>query len=196
MTIFWSLFIFLELLVLLQGFTSYKNQFFSMKQVRCAGHEIGLPFASHVGMWLDLVLISFLAAYTAKVYHQEWSLLAITVSVLVSTTLTLAIHWFYAKNSGAIPACHVIKGKNTFAGWLHGIYMAISLSVFLLFFWDTKKPANHWPEVVAVGIATHFVVTTIQPRYVVKVPVLTFESIGQIILGLVAIGVSYFNLVK
>ena len=190
-TRFWIIFLSLELIVILQGVFSYKSKLFTMSQLKLSGFKTGLPFNQHVGMWLDLIAISWVIAYVYNRYSHQWSTLSQVMTIAASAGLSLFMNWFYLQTSHTSPSCHVSKGKTTAAGWLHNVYMAYGTAVLLLFYWNTKDVSLWVATVITIVLLLHYIITIVVPKLIVREPINTPKTISQMTVGSLCILISF-----
>jgi hypothetical protein len=129
-----------EFLILLQGWLSYVDNFFTRKQMVAAGYgEKGLPFLAHPEMWTDVFPVTPLLAYL--IYkHGTWSGRAIAVASAVSLGINILLHYGYVKRGLTVPGCHAHGGWLTPAGWVHMVYSIGAFTILLLYYFRTQPP--------------------------------------------------------
>jgi len=130
--IFFSVLFFAELLVLLQGWLSWKMGYLTATQLRKKG-IVGRAFIRHGGMWADFFLMSPLVAYIVSRYDIGWCALSFGLLV-ASMTICMLLGGLFAGQSVKMPEAHAINGEMTMVGLIHGVYAVLALWVILLFY--------------------------------------------------------------
>ena len=133
---FLAVYIPLQLIVIFNGFVCYMDGTLFVSQFRQRGVTYCLPYAVHGAVIGDLLLISYLAARCAAEHHSEWSLPHWAIAASVATLITIPLHFMWAH--GSIPACFSSDGSVHRAGWIHAVYMVITLTIMFLVYFDTK----------------------------------------------------------
>src|SRR5437660_9437476 len=105
--------------------------------MKSKGISYGLPFIWHFGMWGDLILISPLLAFIVARYWRGWSARDVLISAGVAIAATAAMGWFYTL--GELPEAHMHDHRQTPAGIVHLIYMAVAITIFVLTFFYTSN---------------------------------------------------------
>ena len=123
---------FLNLLVILQGIFSYLDGYLTQRQLKRNG-VVGYSFLEHGGMWGDFFLTSPAVAMVGTKYaYSYWSARGL-LYLCISTVFTFAMGYAY-NNIDLKPEAHTHHGKTTAAGWVHGLYAAVTLWVFMMFY--------------------------------------------------------------
>lgn len=143
----------LETLVVLQGIAAYRDGFFTPDQMLSRGVAHGLPFAWHLAMWGDLLVISPLAAYAVGRYSNTWRLDVLMWSVAIGVVASTGLHLIYIQSS--FPEAHVQNHALTAAGWLHAIYMAAAVAILAQFLFFTPEVPAAFLWAISVLIVLH-----------------------------------------
>lgn len=144
------------LFVLVMGWLSYRDKFFSVKQMTDRGIPAGLPFAVHHGMWGDLFIITPLVGLIIN--SHQWSVTQMVSALLFGIIVSAVMHKSYtlaAKHEALTE-----NGKLTAAGQVHAVYMALALGVFSLFYIYTPAPSHSLLVLTSVLLAIHIVIGT------------------------------------
>ena len=144
------------LFVLVIGWLSYRDKFFSVKQMTDRGISAGLPFAVHHGMWGDLFIITPLVGLIINLH--SWSAYQIVSSLVFGVIISAIMHKSYTL--AARREALVDEGRLTIAGKVHAVYMALALGVFSLFYIYTPAPPHSLLILTSLLLAIHIVIGT------------------------------------
>ena len=122
----------LEALVMLQAWLAYKDHFLTLAQMQGRGVRLGLPFAWHFGMWGDVFIVSPLAAYVTGRFVSRWRFRQILASFSAGLAAAVVMHYSYTFSD--IQDAHIQYHVLTRVGFVHLVYMAITLAIFTQFF--------------------------------------------------------------
>lgn len=170
------------LMILLEGWLAYKDNFFFISQMRARGIEKGLPFIGHLGMWGDLLIITTIVFALVLRFYGEWSTSQYLIWGLCGLSISAAMHYMYVK--APFPGCHAYDGHLTQAGWVHLIYMAAALTVIFLFYLGTRErvPVS-FVVFIGVAIAIHLFIGTLMPLKLLR-PSWFVERVSVVDIGL------------
>lgn len=121
--------------------------------MRQRGIDHGLPFVWHFGMWGDVFIVSGLAAYVIDRYSHDWRVRWILLSLALGFISAALFSWTYTFS--VMPEAHVQDHCLTAAGVGHLFYMAITLSVFIQFFFFTEHISAQLLRTVSVLLFVH-----------------------------------------
>ncbi|WP_426424126.1 hypothetical protein [Bradyrhizobium genosp. A] len=141
-----------EFLVAVQGWLAYRDHFLTPSQMLDSGVSNGLPFLAHLGMWGDVFIVSPLAAFIVGRFSNSWRSRWVVTSLIVGVALSVLMGWSYL--SAGLPEAHVQSHQLTPAGWVHQVYMALALAIFVQFFIFTRHVPK--PVLSASSIALIF----------------------------------------
>jgi hypothetical protein len=130
-------FIVLEALVALQAGFAYRDHFLTVAQMNGRGINFGLPFVWHFGMWGDAFIVSPLAAYLTGRFSSNWRMRRLLVSLAIGVAISVVMSWSYTLPD--FQEAHVQNHSLTWAGVVHGAYMALALAIFVQFFFFTQN---------------------------------------------------------
>ncbi len=142
-------------LMLVQAVLSYLDGFLTKNQVEAHHHYTipSLPFVAHGQMWTDLLLVTPIISYLVADYSNQWPSLFIFIALVLGFFVSIILHRVYSKESKEKPGCHARDGKLTLAGYAHLVYMALVISILLLFFSVSEVKLNTLFLVAVVMIA-------------------------------------------
>lgn len=146
----WVMFAILEAMVVLQGVFAYLDRSFWYGQmVRRWGSKKCLPISRHGGIWGDLIILSALAAFLMAESAAHWPSRSAAYAVLIGFAASWGMHQVYRKISW--PEAHVRGGFLTGAGWVHFLYMASVISIFVLYYVSAPYSSTMlWASVIIV----------------------------------------------
>jgi hypothetical protein len=148
--------------VLLQGYFSWKENFFTPFQMQQQGILTGLPFIAHTAMWSDASLFAALMATIIYLYAYQWSAGQFGVALMFGFIGSALMHWGVYVHS-PFEQAHVRNGMLTIVGIIHFVYMAIGLAVTTLFYTCTKGLSVVFVTTVSVLLVIHVVIGTLVP---------------------------------
>jgi hypothetical protein len=126
------------------------------------GVSKGLPFIAHTGMWSDVTLFAALMATILSMYASQWKIWQWGLALTIGFVCSAAMHWgLYVR--GPFPEAHVRDGLVTSAGMVHFIYMAVGITMVILFYTCTANLAPAIVTSVSVLIVIHVVIGTLIP---------------------------------
>jgi hypothetical protein len=140
-------FLALEALVGAQALFSYWSGFLTVAQMHQRGILHGLPFLWHFGMWGDIFIISPLAAIIVVRCWEQWKSESILFSAALAVMATYFMSYIYSLSE--MPEAHQV----TAVGFLHEVYMATALTVFILLYFFTPQ-ANRTLLISATALLT------------------------------------------
>ncbi len=155
----------LEAIIVIQASLAYSYGLWSWKQ---ASQRVwSKPFAvftEHGGMWGDAFLVSPLAAWSCHFYYRQWSGKGVVTCFIISLAVTglMLDHW--RKNTKRFVETFAMDEELTAAGWLHGAYMVLALTIVLLMFFGTSNVGQGFATVLAVGLGIHIAIGLLQPE--------------------------------
>lgn len=143
------------LLIAMQIFSAWVNDFLTPSQMIKRGFDCGLPLIAHEAIWGDLLAITPLSAWIVYGYSDRWSNNAILIGLSISLAITFAmvIFWVSLTKNG-LPEAHAHGGKLTSAGLFHAMFMTGSMAIIILFFFYSgvsQKAAT----IVAILLGIH-----------------------------------------
>jgi hypothetical protein len=112
---------------------SWADHFLTETQIRNRGYMKGTPFIWHWGVMGDGLLMP-LVLVTIAAYWRRWKPWSVNLSVAVGAIFSALLHFSYALSSRAMPNCIAHEGHLTPMGWVHGVYMWLVASAFLVFY--------------------------------------------------------------
>lgn len=142
-----------EFLVTIQTWLAYRDGFLTPSQMQESGINAGLPFIWHFGMWGDLLIISPLAAYIVGRFFRSWRVSRVVVSLIVAFALSGLMSWSYLSSN--VPEAHVQNHQLTSVGWVHLLYMAFALAIFVQFFLFTNDIPSALLRIVSALLVIH-----------------------------------------
>lgn len=110
------------LLVIWQGLSSWKNGQLN-------------SFLRHGGMWGDFLILSPLLGYIMFRFSNNWKLSEWLVAMILSTLISAILGWIWTKDP--TPSSHTSGGYQTFAGWIHLVYIVPALATIMLLYFRT-----------------------------------------------------------
>ena len=167
----WITFIASVLFVIAGGYAAWKDEFLTVGQMLKHGDSKGLPFITHGGMWGNLVPISLILGASVYLYGSNWSKISIIGWLVMGTTVSIYMHKMYINGGCSVPEAHTHGGKLTPAGIIHAIYMAWSLTIIFLLYFNTRgiNPTFLICTSVALGIhifiGNHMILGFIKPSW-------------------------------
>jgi hypothetical protein len=157
----------LEFFLVVEAFCSHKNNFFSQEEIRLKHNGRGVSYLSHGATWLDISLLSPLAALIIAKYSTQWK--SHTLLLMIFGVLSMGISSFIhfvpnAKDSIKKPTFVFHDGSITISGWIHLFYTAcIMTAVLMLYF--ASSPKLSFAVLFTVILAVHVAIATIQPAW-------------------------------
>ena len=148
----------LQSLVILQAALAYRQQFFTVSQIRAVHISQGLPFVWHFGMWSDFFIISPLAAYLIGCYFDQWRVRRALLSLLIGLICAALLGWLYAMSP--MPEAHMQNHRLTAAGVVHLLYASAVISVSAQFFLFTVDVPRRLLLQVSILLLLHVFVGT------------------------------------
>ncbi len=125
-------------LILLEGLFTFQKKMFSPKQMIAHRNLVGLPWIAHCGAsWGDMFIVTPIAVIVLDLYGSQWFVPDRYLTVVIVLSIDALMHWVWSKGTGTDSLCE--DGGLTIAGWMHAIYMAISLTVIVFFYFHTKN---------------------------------------------------------
>lgn len=175
----------------LMALDSYRTHYFGSWQIRPKTLKKEGFFVEHSGMWLDVVMVSWLVPVLMDKCWRNWSGFEITVAVMVSIFITAFMLHKWRLDGKDMEEAFVQKGQLTTAGWIHGLYMIIAISVVILYYCATPPAeANQCVDLVTIALALHITVSLAVPQLHShgKVPA---EVIGYIGIGIFVLTIAW-----
>lgn len=151
-------FLLLETLVIAQAIFAYRDHILTVSQMRQRGIEEGLPFVWHFAMWSDLLIISPLAGYLVAQCFRQWSPRQVLASLAIGFIVSGILHWFYTLST--MPQAHVQNHALTPAGYVHFVYMGLTLAVFAQFLFFMSDVPTILLRVTSVLLFIHVFIGT------------------------------------
>lgn len=150
-------FFFAELLVVFGALAAHKEKFFTVSEMQSRGIKTGLPFAMHLGMWGDFLLISPLVALMTFYYSGFWTHNEFVLSCAGAVIVSAVLHYLYTKIE--IPESHVVNGTLTKAGCFHFLYVILVFTILNLFYFFTPSLGYQFFVLASVLILIHVLVS-------------------------------------
>src|SRR5882672_944348 len=110
------------LFVVVQGFFTYIDGYFTQAQMVAEGIMNGYSFMQHGGMWADVFVIPMLVSYIVKNYKLPYE----SITSLIILGISICV-WVWAASQWSRlalqrPEAHTHDGRTTIAGWIHLCY--------------------------------------------------------------------------
>jgi hypothetical protein len=153
--------------VIIQGFLTWRDKFFSPDQMRSKGISEGLPFIAHLGMSSSIILLAPVAIQIMCSYSQYWSTSSIIYSLMAAAVISAAMCYSYT--FAKLPESHVKNGRPTPAGYVLFLQMVMVITITILFFFYTVQVATTDAIIVLVSLMIHIFVSTHIPLGLAKV---------------------------
>jgi len=149
--------LFLNGLVCLEGSLAWQNKIFSPRQMQKNGHPYGLPWIAHGGAsWGDFFILTPIVIAMKYSCGNQWAGDKQYLSALIAIIATGIFHWRWSRNR--MPDCLAWGGRLTPAGWVHSFYMAITLTIVVLFYFHTVHIDPTFLVIVSVFIGLHIAI--------------------------------------
>jgi hypothetical protein len=149
--------------VILQGYLSWTNGFWTPGQMQERGTLVGLPFVAHTAMWSDATLFAALMSTIMVLYAPQWTFGQWMAALLVGFEASSAIHWSLYVRRSSFEQTHIRKGVLTPAGLIHVFYMGLGIAICLLFYMCTKNLSAVAVTLVSALLVIHVIIGTLIP---------------------------------
>ncbi len=152
-------------LTILQGYLSYVGKAFFARQMR-RKYENFLPFTWHFGAsYGDMLIVTPVTTCMIWKYGSQWQ--EKTLAVFCAITTSIIFHRLWSRDK--TPGCLIRKQRLTAAGYVHVIYMGLSLIPILSFYFQTTTTDASFVVTVSsllglhVFIGSHMLLSIINP---------------------------------
>lgn len=171
---FWKRFVLVltanEFVVALMGLLSWWTGCFSkgqMKWVMESGNtENFMPFIFHGGAIGDFFLLSWiLAIILGRRYYRQWSKKLIGCFSLISAAGMLGMNLAYLSMTVRVPNFTAVAGHMTPAGWVHGVYSAVTFPIFFLFFFASQSVKRKDTLWILLGGLPYLALAFVEPAW-------------------------------
>ena len=136
-------------MVVLQGVAAAFDGYFNQKQMRVHGYY-GFAFIEHGGMWADIFLVSPAMADIVSKYKLNYNSRASHMILIGVIIFTLTMMNKYKNEGVCKPEAHTHHGNQTVAGWIHGLFAAVSMWLLILFYFTTTTPKASAHDLILV----------------------------------------------
>ena len=150
--IFWMVYGLGILLVVLQGFASWKDGYFSQWQMYSRRIRNGWAFIEHGGMWSDVFVVSPIVAFAISKYQLHYFAKSGLVILFVSVSLSLAMGELYKAGGAIIPEAHTHDGKTTLAGWIHGMFAVVAIWTVAVVYLNLTTPTVSRTDMIIFSV--------------------------------------------
>jgi hypothetical protein len=130
----------LEGLVAAQIWLAHNDRFLTVSEMQKKGVDEGLPLVWHFGIWGDVFVIGPLTAITIATYSDRWTWGQTLAALAIGVLVTIVMGWIYTW--WGTPTVHVQEHRTTTAGFVHLVYMAIAVTIFILLYFCTAQPGR------------------------------------------------------
>lgn len=155
-------------------------------------NQNGFAFCSHWGMFCDLFLMPWIMAIAISYYSDQWQKGTVVNIGLVAIVITIAAHLAWAKTHPQgdfrgflVRYPHYV----TITGLIHSFYMAITLTIIFLFYFQTVNVASTHAWIVTTLLIVLVDVSAVQPSYFFNRGIDIFACLvtigGTLVLGII-----------
>ena len=148
----------LNVLVLAEVWLAFKGDMLFPSQFKNLNGKPCIPLFGHLGIWGDFFFLSVFCGFAAAFYGSQWSEWQVMKSAIIAIAVTAFFHWLWSKNP--FPNCLAWNNELTPAGWVHAMYMAITLTIVILFYFQTTGITREVAAFVSVALAVHMTAGT------------------------------------
>lgn len=161
-------------LIVLMVYLAYIDNWLTVRQMKDAGDEQGLPLIWHLGIWSQALIVTPLLGFIVERYGAQWSLGYRMLALLAVSPLSIAMCLTYVHDE--IPGAFGGKGRVTPATAVLCAYMTVALAILFLFFFATRGvESKHaipimWLLMIHVVVGTHTVLKIWAPTWFPSMP--------------------------
>jgi hypothetical protein len=153
--------LFLNGLVVLEGILAWRRKMFLPSQMRANGHPFGLPWIAHGGAsWSDFFLLTSTVVAMMILCRDQWKTHDVWRSAMIACLATGVFHWIWSL--GKIPDCLAWRGGWLWgiepAGWVHVVYMFLTLTIVILFFFHTAYISTWFLILASIAVGMHIAI--------------------------------------